>query len=1123
MGLFGSGQTGQARYSGEEHNLKLTQSVFGTTAPIIFGTRRVPGKLLFYGGFYAVSMPSGGGKGGGGGKGSQEYDYYADMQLALASGSAAGGCRGILSVWDQQGRLGNVNDGYIYTIPPGGGDVNPQVAGSASIQMDLGVTKSVAYSVVANDYGSGGSRTLSGTQSVPMAKVATAPGAGQYAFNPATSKYTFSAADAGVQVTISYSCVYSLFYFDTTQAAEVPLSGPHQISTNNQQYFWANQGVVRVDTGATLVEGTDYTQSAGYYTFDPSLAGVYVYISYTFTSSDSNVTNTSALNLTFFGGSLGQTPWSYMQSKYPGSAFGYTGLCYVGANPIALGSSATLPCYNYEVVGLNIFPGGSGLDAHFCDAFRTLLSDAFLGVGFPSANIDAWTSCYAYWAANGYLGSVVLDTQTSAADAFSAIIETGNVGAVMSGGLLKLIPYGDTTCVGNGYAYTPNTTPVATLKWTDLLPPSEKQAGESGSEDPLQVSQRAPDDCWNYVQAAWCNRLNDYNNEPINEQNDAFIASYGRRIESAQTWDWITTASAAAWALSLRLKRQCYIRNTFKFWLSWRFSYIEPMDILMLPTGETVRITQVVDSADGRLAFEAEQANYGSSNVTIYPKQPSSSFKPGLSTALPGDAVAIVVQNTLTRTSGIPYVVQIAASGRNANWGGANVYMSLDGQSYTLLDTISAPSTIGLLSAPLASGADPDLANTVSVDLTLSQNGSELDSVTQLLADKLTTLCAIVDQNGATSELIAYETAALTASRRYNLSYLRRGAYGSSVGAHTTGALFAYLGPSYKFASYQFGPSLLGNTLYLKLQSFNLLGQQMQDLSACAVWKYTLGSQGGLSGAFYRPSVYTTHYQTGPVGIVNPAQAFDGSLGTSAHFEAENPGGAGTLAGVTGYYTGFPHVVLTAPATLYVSYSNLVTGIQVGSASGLVIISVGNGIGGTVSATLVTAGIVSTPVPVNTNQGTASVTIPSGTDLSTLTFSVLVGTIGGSTSSMIDISEIWIQPANVNANLGALAVAVPYSASPTFDFSLGATQIITLTGNVTASVAANVAQAIYTIVVQQDATGGHTFTWPSNFRGAGPISAAAGTAAANTAASQTFAYNPTLGQFIAITPLTYGV
>jgi hypothetical protein len=1009
MGVFGSNQSGQARYSGELHNLQLTQAVFGTTATIIHGTDRVAGKLLFYGGFYAVNAPSSGGKGLGGGKGDQQYDYYADCQLALASGSAAGGCLGILSVWDQQGKLRNQSGSYVYTVPTGGGTVTPQAAGAAPIQQNFGVSKKAAYSVVANDYGSGGSRTLTGTQQIAMTKVNGTPAAGQYSFNATTGAYSFAAADAGAVVTISYSTAFSLYYFQTVQPAEVPLLSPYQVSTNNQEYFWSDGGVVRVDTGAALVEGTDYTQSAGVYTFASNLAGVYVYISYTYTSSDSSVTNTSTLNLTFFGGTLGQAPNSYWQSKYPGSAFGYPGICHVDANPLALGESAVLPCYNYEVVGLNIFPGG-GLDAHFCDVFRTHLYDAFLGVGFPQANVDAWTSCYAYWAANGYLGKITLDTQTSVATAMQQVIETGNVGAVWSGGLLKLIPYGDTTCVGNGYTYTPNTTPAATLTNNDLLPPSDKKAGTSSRDDLVQWEIKAPQDCWNYVQAQYCNRENDYNNELINEQNDAFIAKYGRRIESPQTWDWITTATAAQWALNIRLKRQCYIPNTCKLWLSYRFSYLEPMDMIALPTGENIRITQITDDPNGRLAIEAEQWTYGSSTASIYTKQVPSSYQPDLSSAAPGDGVPVVIQNTLTQNS-VPYLVQIAAASNNANWGGANVYLSLDGDTYTQIGTVAAPSALGLLTSNLPSNSDPDLADTLGVDISLS-SGAELVSVTQFLADKFTTLCAIVDQGGESSELISYENATLTAASRYNLTYLRRGVYGTASLAHTIGAYFAFLGPQYQFATYQYSAQLMGHMFYVKLQSFNLAGKMLQDLSTCQEHPFVFGFNTGQKGDIYFPS--TAVVATSGTGTVaNQNDAFSGIFTNFATLD----GGAANTDGVANCgYMGFPSVTLNYPATLYISYQNL-RGYQTLSGEAAV--------GGDASVSVSNNGV---PVALNwfvigseqpnfrtpsAPSGTVALSLPAGTNLGGLQVQCSAGNYtpfpSNGVAGHIEIIQVWIQ------------------------------------------------------------------------------------------------------------------
>jgi hypothetical protein len=831
MGIFGQSQPGQPRYSGELHNLQVTESVYGTCAPILFGTSRLHQKLLFYGGFYSVKAPNSSGKGIFGGK-ATEWDYYADVLMLLCQGANNQACIGIANVWDQQGKLQNQGYNFAYTIPSSSPTVIPSA--SPTVGTDLGVYKTVPYSVVANDYGAGGSITLTGNQNVKLTKVASAPGSGQYSFNPATGAYTFSTVDNGTTVYVSYSSVFSLYYFQQTQAAVIPGS-PYKVSTDNQTYFYHDNGVTRVDTGVALTYGSDYTQSSGVYTFNSSLAGIYVYIDYTYTSSDSDVTNTSSLNLTFFPGIKGQSPWSYMTSKYPGSAFGYSGFCYLGANPLFLGQSASMPSYNYETVGLAVWGGGI-LDAHPCDAFNLLLTDPLLGVGFPSANIDPWVSCYAYWASNNYFISVSLDTQQPASDALKTVIETGNVAVVWSGGLLKLIPYGDATTVGNGYTYTPNTTPAFTLTWDNLLSPSDKKTGDAASDDPLQVSVRAPQDCMNYVQCQWTNRTNDYNNELTPEQNDAFIKLYGFRPESPQTWEFITTQTAATWALNLRLKRNCYIRNTYKFWLPFWFCALEPMDMVVLPTGEPVRITSIEDDASGRLAIEAEQWTYGSADVTIYPKQAPSSYQPTASQAIPGNTYPVIFEATPQSLLAQPNTIQFAVAGNQAAWGGCFIYASPDGTTWTQIDKVESQGRSGYLSAVLANHADPDNTNTLAVDMTIS--GGELVSVTASQMNAFATLSAIVDQSGSI-ELIAYETVSLTAQNRYSITSLRRGVYGTTIGAHAIGAEFSYIGATGIF-NYQYPAQYAGKLLYFKFSSFNTQGNQAQDLSQCKEYQFTI-------------------------------------------------------------------------------------------------------------------------------------------------------------------------------------------------------------------------------------------------------------------------------------------
>lgn len=71
---------------------------------------------------------------------------------------------------------------------------------------------------------------------------------------------------------------------------------------------------------------------------------------------------------------------------------------------------------------------------------------------------------------------------------------------------------------------------------------------------------------------------------------------------------------------------------------------------------------------------------------------------------------------------------------------------------------------------------------------------------------------------------------------------------------------------------------------------------------------------------------------------------------------------------------------------------------------------------------------------------------------------------------------------------------ITFSATPTFNLSLGTQHNITLSGNVTSSTmtVASGAPTIFVIRITQDGTGGHTFAWPPNIDNAGAVNTVAG-------------------------------
>lgn len=108
----------------------------------------------------------------------------------------------------------------------------------------------------------------------------------------------------------------------------------------------------------------------------------------------------------------------------------------------------------------------------------------------------------------------------------------------------------------------------------------------------------------------------------------------------------------------------------------------------------------------------------------------------------------------------------------------------------------------------------------------------------------------------------------------------------------------------------------------------------------------------------------------------------------------------------------------------------------------------------------------------------------------------------------------------IDKPLGPAAINT-FSATPTFDLSSKSLQYIKLTGNVTSSATSGARDGIYIFVIEQDATGGRSFSFPSNFKNAGQISPAAQDTAPGTVGVQAFLYISALNTFYAFAPLFY--
>ena len=430
--------------------------------------------------------------------------------------------------------------------------------------------------------------------------------------------------------------------------------------------------------------------------------------------------------------------------------------------------------------------------------------------------------------------SPCLDLVEKANDVLARWFQITNTAAVWSGSVLKAIPYGDTSVTGNGYVFTPDVTPVYDLSDNDYVRPSDG--------DPVQLIRSDPNDAYNCYRLEFSDRTVLYNVNAVEARDQASIERFGLRVASQISAHEFTQGSVAQVAANLICQRSVNIRNTYTFKLSWEYFLLEPMDLVTLTdtgmgmTKVAVRITSVEEDDNGILTVVAEEFPSGTASATAYPAQANSNGVTINPAAVPAPVNPPVIFEPPASLTGGTAQVWIAASGgsngvADPNWGGCNVWLSVDGTDYEMAGIIQGPARMGVLTAGLAafSGGNPDTGDTLAVDLSMS--AGTLSSGTAADAAASRTLC------WCDGELLAFETATLTATGKYSLTTLYRGLYGTSAGAHASGAQFVRLDQA--VFRYDLPQAYVGQAITVKLQSFNVWGGGVQDLSTCTAYSYT--------------------------------------------------------------------------------------------------------------------------------------------------------------------------------------------------------------------------------------------------------------------------------------------
>ena len=530
------------------------------------------------------------------------------------------------------------------------------------------------------------------------------------------------------------------------------------------------------------------------------------------------------LRLTLMRGGDEQPLWTHLQqAKHQDQALNYSGTAYLCSPNYELTKSAQIYQHNFEVIG-KLGYSGNIPDANPREIVLDLLTNQRYGCGFPSQNIGDTDRYSNYCRAVGIFLSPAYTEQGEAQRNISELLEQTNSAVVFSQGRLKIIPYGDGSYSGNGAVYVADNKAVYDLTDDDFI--------VSGAQDPVKVERKTNADAFNQIQVEYLDRNNDYNVAIAEVKDQANIEQYGLRPKDAIKMHGICDAKVAQKVAQQLLQRALYVRNEYEFKLGWKYCLLEPMDIVTLTDAglglnkTPVRITEIEEDEEGVLSIKAEDYPVGVYTVSEYPTQPSLGYSADYNVS-PGNAhVPVIFEAPLQLTGGEPQIWLATAGGDM--WGGAEVWVSTDGDSYTRVGAVNHKARFGSLTAALPNGAVFDRTNTLGVEISAGQltGGTEQDS------RDLLTLCYV------DGEFLAYANAELKGVGRYTLGNLTRGTYGSTINAHAAGSQFARIDEA--LFKYAVPRNWMGRTVWVKLVSYNVFSGGIQDLAEVPAYSYTI-------------------------------------------------------------------------------------------------------------------------------------------------------------------------------------------------------------------------------------------------------------------------------------------
>jgi hypothetical protein len=581
-----------------------------------------------------------------------------------------------------------------------------------------------------------------------------------------------------------------------------------------------------------LHAGVDFAVAGGVFTVLRDVwRGRSLSIQYSYSVSVPAGAVLTRLNASLALGTMSQAAPSWLASGFPAEALAYPGLAYIHSQKYSLGTGAQVENHSFEVQGSGAyFYGPLVADCNPAEFAVSVLTHGRYGARMPGETLEVedWSN---YVAAAGLLMSPLLTEQVRASEFIDLLCRMTNAAAVWSVDRLRIVPYADAAVTGNGVTFTPNTTPLYDLNDDCWL--------QDGSDDPLEWTVKEPSDRFNHVRVEFNDRgawdgakwTGHYNKTIAEAKDDADIAANGLRTMDTISAPWICDAAVAQLVAEVFKQRSLNITGTGRFKLPWAYGLLECMDLVTLTDAGLgfdrlpVRVISVGEDEDGDLELEVEDWPLGTATPTRYPSQLASGFQQDWNVA-PGAITTATIFEAPVELTTTGLELYVALNSTSPTWGGADVWISVDGSNYRRAARVTGRARTGRITGPVA-------GNVLPVDV-----GANNEMLTGSAADAaaLATLCYV---GGASPEYLAHTTATLTGAGQYNLTLAARGAYGTPVAAHSTNDPFVRVDS----AVAKSGPldlALIGQTVYFKFTSFNVFGGGQQSLGEVAPVAYAV-------------------------------------------------------------------------------------------------------------------------------------------------------------------------------------------------------------------------------------------------------------------------------------------